>query len=153
MLRLAEEVFAARQDPQQLDVNEQVLEKLQQLHPASVSERSDASGPYCWILLIPTTRPLMEAFLSGRLSERELCDRTVPGPSFDCLYLCSAMVLTEYRHRGIARETALEAIRQIRERYPITCLFVWPFTPEGDATAQAIARAAGLPLLTRPHET
>ncbi len=149
MLQLADEVFAVKQDPEQLDVDETVLKKLRQLHPASVSERSDNNGPYCWILLIPTTRDLMNDFISGKISEKELYNKTPVGAQYDCIYLCSAMVLEEYRRKGIARQATLDAIRQIRAQHPIACLFVWPFSREGDAAAKALAGALGLPLLER----
>ncbi len=149
MLQLADEVFAVKQDPQQLDVDESVLKKLQQLHPASVSERADENGPYCWILLIPTTINLMNDFVNGKISEKELFEQTPVGEKYESVYLCSAMVLEEYRHNGIARQTTLEAIRQIRSRHQVAYLFVWPFSREGDAAAKAIANAAALPLLER----
>jgi hypothetical protein len=38
MLRLADEVFAVRTDPNQLDVNDEVLERLYHLHPATLNE-------------------------------------------------------------------------------------------------------------------
>ena len=76
MLQLAEEVFAVHDDPTQLQVDAEVLAQLRRLHPASVSEEADADGPVAWILLIPTTVALMDAFLVGTITEQELYERT-----------------------------------------------------------------------------
>lgn len=53
MLQLADEIFDTKSDPEQLDVNEDVLNRLKQLHPASVTEKANENGPIAWILLIP----------------------------------------------------------------------------------------------------
>ena len=146
MIRLADEVFATRHDPDQLDVDDAVLERLVTIHPDTVSEHDDGNGPVAWILLIPTTVDLMESFLRKEISERELFDRTEPGKTYDVLYLCSAMVLEEYRRKGIARDLTLRAVTNIRRDHPIRALFVWTFSPEGKAAAQALAQVTGLPL-------
>lgn len=44
LLQLAEDAFAMRSDPAQLQVDEHVLEHLRQLHPATVCEPSDTIG-------------------------------------------------------------------------------------------------------------
>ena len=55
MLQLIDEVFATRQDPNQLQVTQKEIKKLAKLHPATISELADESGPVIWVLLIPTT--------------------------------------------------------------------------------------------------
>lgn len=149
MIRMAEEVFDAHHDPDQLQVDEQVIEKLIQLHPASVTELDEGDGPVVWILLIPTTASLMQQFISGKISEQQLLDETTPESSYDALYLCSAMVLPEYRKQGLATKLTLEAIARIREQHPIQYLFVWPFTAEGKSLASSIALACQLQLQKR----
>src|ERR1700739_2945533 len=101
MLKLADEAFDIRNDPDQLDVNEKVIARLQKIHPASVSEYEDA---ICWILVIPTTTELMNRFLENKINEKQLFEMTPVGGSYDALYLCSAMVLDEYRGKGIAKK-------------------------------------------------
>jgi len=149
MIRLADEVFAVRQDPDQLDVDDKVLERLAAIHPATVSEHDDGHGPVAWILLIPTTSELMDLFLRGEISERVLFERTQPGDRYDALYLCSAMVLEEYRRKGIARTLTLYAVERIRKDHSIQSLFVWTFSAEGEASARELARVTGLPLFFR----
>lgn len=149
MLQLAGEAFDVKNDPDQLDVDEKVIERLFQLHPATVSEYDDGKGPVIWILLIPTSLELMEKFLNKSISEKELFQLTQPESVYEAVYLCSAMVLPEYRGKGMAKRMTIEAIEKMRKDHPLKKLFVWPFSKEGDGLADSISRATGLPLLKR----
>ncbi|MEQ1585715.1 MAG: GNAT family N-acetyltransferase [Cyclobacteriaceae bacterium] len=146
MIQLAEEVFASRSDRNQLEVNEDVLEQLRKIHPATVSEYDDGDGPVAWLLVIPTTADLMNQFLAGTISERELYELTPLHTSYEALYLCSAMVLEEYRRKGITRQLALSAVEAICKDHPIQSLFVWTFSKEGRLGAEALAHVTALPL-------
>jgi GNAT superfamily N-acetyltransferase len=150
MLQLADEVFAVKNDSTQLDVNQEVLERLRKIHPATVSEYDDGNGPVAWVLLLPTTLDLMHQFLDTTISEKELFDRTSLDIKYDALYLCSALVLEEYRRKGIAKRLTMEAIENIRKDHPLKALFVWTFSKEGDLGAEALARYTSLPLYKRP---
>lgn len=151
LLQLAEDAFAMRSDPAQLQVDEDVLQHLRQLHPATVGEARDADGPIAWVLLIPTTLELMEAFVSGRITEQQLYERTPMGGPFQAVYLCSGLVLPEHQRKGLATRMTREALDRMRRDHPIEALFVWTFSDAGRASAQAIAKAAGLPLHERDH--
>ena len=149
MIQLAEDVFAVKNDPDQLDVNQDVIERLQKLHPSTVSEYANADGPVAWILLIPTTIDLMNQFLENKIPEKELFELTPENTPYEALYLCSAMVLEEYRRQGIAKRLILAAIENIRKDHPLKALFIWPFTNEGDRVSETIARLISLPLYKR----
>ena len=149
MLQLADEVFATKNDPHQLDVNEEVIQHLQQIHPATVSEYDDGNGPVAWILLLPTTTELMHQFLEQKISEKELYEKTPLNISYNALYLCSAMILAEYRRKGIAKKLTLKAVEAIRKTNPIKSLFVWSFSKEGDLGAKALAEITSLHLYKR----
>jgi GNAT superfamily N-acetyltransferase len=150
MLQLADEVFAVKNDPDQLDINQEVLEKLTKIHPATVSQYDDGKGPVAWILLIPTTLDLMNQFLHIKISEKQLFDQTPLDTKYEALYLCSALVLEEYRRKGIAKQLILQAIENIRKDHPLKALFVWAFSKEGDLGAEALSRYTKLPLYKRP---
>lgn len=107
MIELADKVFSIRTDPSQLAVDEDVLERLKLIHPSTVSEFDDRNGTVVWILLFPTTLELMDQFLSDRISENELFKFTPIGIQYDAIYLCSAMVLEEYRRKGIAMKLGI----------------------------------------------
>ncbi len=149
MVQLADDVFAVRTDPDQLQVDQDVLANLRKIHLATVSEYDDGNGPVAWVLIIPTTAALMQAFLSGQITEMQLYERTPVGAVYEAVYLCSGMVLEEYRRQGIAGQLALAALARIRADHPIAALFTWAFTEEGRIASIALARATGLPLLER----
>lgn len=149
MIQLAEDVFAVKNDPEQLDVNEKILARLQKMHAASVSEYDDGNGPVAWVLLIPTTTELMNKFLSAAITEKELFEQTPLNATYEALYLCSALVLPEYRRKGITKQLTLNAIVQIQKNHVLKALFVWPFSKEGDLAAATIARLTSLPLYKR----
>lgn len=149
LVQLADEVFAVKSDPSQLDVNPEVLERLQKIHQATVSAFDDGNGLVAWVLLIPTTLELMNRFLDNQISEKELFELTPLNAKYDAIYLCSALVLEEYRRKGITKNLAMSAIENIREIHPIKVAFVWAFSPEGDLAAETIARLAELPLYKR----
>ena len=146
MIQLAEEVFDSKSDPDQLEVNEEVLNHLCKIHPASVQEFDDGNGPVVWVLLFPTTNELMEDFLINKISEKQLFELTALNVEYDAIYLCSAMVLEEYRRIGIAQNLTKNAIDKIRKSHPITSLFVWPFTKDGSSLAEKISTSVGLQL-------
>jgi len=152
MLQLAEEAFDAQNDPNQLDVNEKVIERLQKMHPATLSEYDDGNGPVCWVLGIPTTTELMNKFLDCEITEKQLFEQTPLKGPYEAIYLCSAMVLEEYRNKGIASKLALDAIERMRKDNPIKALFVWAFSKEGDGMAEKIFQRTGLPLKRRPKK-
>lgn len=149
LVELADEVFAYKDDPEQLSVNPYVIDKLHQLHPLTLSDYSDENGPAVWLLVIPTTMDLMQRFLKKEISEKELFDLTPLNIKYEALYLCSALVLEEYRRKGITQHLVLEAIEAIKKDHPLKCLFVWPFTTEGDKLAEKIAQLTGMPLYKR----
>jgi GNAT superfamily N-acetyltransferase len=146
MMQLIDETFSTREDPDQLQVDEKVIARLNELHPASLSEYNEGNGPAVWVLLIPTVTELMEKFISDEISEQRLFDATKPGMKFDCIYLCSATVLPEYRRKGLAKKMTVEAIEKIREDFEIRTLFVWPFSEGGIELAKRIAEEVGLEL-------
>ena len=152
MIQLAQEVFAAHNDPMQLDVDEQIIEQLKQLHPATVSEYVDGDGPVLWVIIIPTINALMHEFIDAKISETELLSKTPLQSQYDALYLCSAMVLEDYRKKGLAKHYTLAAIQAIRKQHQIKNLFVWAFTAEGNTLAESIAKQENLPLLKRERK-
>ncbi len=149
MIQLADDVFASKNDSEQLDVDESILEGLGKIHPACVSEYDDGNGPVAWVLMFPTTKKLMELFLAKNISEKQLYESTPLGEAYDVIYLCSAMVLEEHRSKGIATRLALNSIEQIRKDHMIESLFVWAFTIEGRRLSSELANFLSLPIIFR----
>jgi len=151
MIQLADEFFQTKNDPAQLSITEEVMDRLQRLHPATLSDYDDGNGPVVWILLIPTTAELERQFVSGEIGEKELLDLTPVAGPYQSIYLCSALVLPEFRGKGLAKRVALESIKSIAKDHPIKSLFFWAFSREGAGLAEVLARETGLPLSKRPE--
>jgi hypothetical protein len=149
LMQLADDVFAVKSDPHQLQVNAQVIHRLKLIHPSTLMEYADRNGPVAWVLLIPTTEMLMQQFLNKSIDENELFEQTPVNKPYDAIYLCSALVLEEYRRKGITTNLVVEAILDIKKTHPIKSLFVWPFTNEGSAVANHISELTNLPLYSR----
>ncbi|MDD5542357.1 MAG: GNAT family N-acetyltransferase [Acidobacteriia bacterium] len=150
MIQLATEFFGAKDDPAQISVTPQDIEKFQKIHPCTMMEEKNEDGPIAWVLVIPTLHELMEQFLAKAITERDLLDRTPLQIRYDALYLCSALVLTEFRGRGLAKLLLSKAIESIQHEHPVRSLFCWPFSPEGERLASHLAQKFGLPLYKRP---
>ena len=149
MILLADEVFSSRTDPHQLNVNENVMEHLQLIHSDTISEYDDGNGPVCWILCIPTTLDLMNKFINKEISERELYELTPLNTKYEAIYLCSALLLEEFRRKGIAQRLGVSAIENIKIDHPIKSLFFWSFSKEGEKLAEKVSSLIGLPLYNR----
>jgi len=149
MIQLSDEVFSSRIDPDQLSVNETVMEHLQLIHPDTISEYDDGNGPVCWILCIPTTFELMTQFINQKISERELYELTPLNTKYEVIYLCSALLLEEFRGKGIAQGLAIKAIENIKMDHPIKALFLWAFSKEGEKLAEKVSGLTSLPLYKR----
>lgn len=149
MMELVTEVFDTKNDPEQLDVDREIIERLQELHPATLSEYDEGKGPACWILLIPTTTEVMNMFIGREISERQLYEQTLKGGAYEAVYLCSASTLPEYRGKGIAKKLTMDAIREMQKDFEIKALYVWPFSEGGDVLAARVAHEMNLPLYKR----
>jgi hypothetical protein len=149
MIQLSDDVFSSRIDPDQLNINENVMEHLQLIHPDTISEYDDGNGPVCWILCIPTTLDLMTQFINHKISERQLYELTPLNTKYEAIYLCSALLLEEFRGKGIAQGLAIKAIESIKLDHSIKALFLWAFSKEGEKLAEKISGLIGLPLYKR----
>ena len=149
LIQLADEVFSSRTDPDQLNVDENVMEHLQLIHPNTMSEYDNGNGPVCWILCIPTTLDLMTMFINQKISEKELYELTPLNSKYEAIYLCSALLLEEFRGKGIAQNLAVNAIESIKIDHSIKALFYWAFSKEGEKLAEKVSGLIGLPLYKR----
>jgi hypothetical protein len=149
MLDLVDEVFSTRSDPNQIQVTQEQQNKIFAIHQFALTERSNEEGPLIWLLIIPTLKTIMEDFLIGKITEKEILDNTPIGVAYESIYLCSVTTLMEERGKGSTKELCMKAIDEIKKDNPIESLFVWPFTKEGEALAKNIANASHLKLFTK----
>ena len=149
MMQLVEETFAMKSDPDQLAINARSMKKLMRLHPRTLNEKRNQLGPVAWVLVIPTTKAVMKDFLAAKITEKDLLKLTPYDVKYDALYLCSALVLPEYRRTGLASTLLIQAIRSIQKKHPIRDLFCWVFSPEGKKLASVVAKEMHLSLHNR----
>jgi ribosomal protein S18 acetylase RimI-like enzyme len=149
MIRLANEVFGMKQDPTQISVNTKVIARLRKIHPSAMTEKSTKNGPIAWILVFPTTEGLMIQFIKRQINERDLLKKTPLGVEYDAIYLCSALVLPEYRRKELAKRLMCKAIKSIQKQHPIKFLFYWAFSAEGKKLAVSVAKNLSLSLYKR----
>jgi hypothetical protein len=152
MIALAEKFFDVKNDPDQISVDEETRTRLLAIHPNTMSEVRNDDGPIVWILVIPTTMDIMEQFLARDINERGLLQKTSPGDRYEAVYLCSALVLPEHREKGLAKQSAVQAVKEIQKQHSIKQLFAWTFSQEGEKLAISIARELELPLRFRVIE-
>jgi len=151
MIELVNACFGNQEDPEQLAVDEEVKARLGRIHPRCMGEERREEGPIAWTLVIPSTQALMESFLAGEISERAFYEATPEQGPYGAIYLCSALVHTEFRHQGIARRLLEDSLRAILAQHPVQTLFFWTFSEAGQALAQTLATAFALPLRCRPR--
>jgi GNAT superfamily N-acetyltransferase len=149
MIKLANEFFDVRNDPAQISVDEKVMARLKRIHPSTMMDKRTAKGPVAWILVIPTTEHLMELFINKKINERELLRKTPLREKYRAIYLCSALVLPEYRKKGLAKRLLCKAVKSIKKNHPIKALFYWGFSMAGRKLARSVAKELNLPLLKR----
>ena len=149
MMQLVTDFFDTRNDPDQISVTEEERDKLAAIHPDTLSELANDDGPIVWILLVPTTKSIMDLFLRGEISEKQLLVLTPSGVPYESIYLCSASVLPEFRQQGLAKKVAVGSIDKIGKDHPITSLFYWPLSEEGKSLARSISSATRLELFEK----
>ena len=151
MLEMVHSFFDMKNDPDQLQVSEAAQARLQRIHPMCLTEVTNEDGPILWLLLFPTNQALVDSFLKDEINEQELFDRTPEDTKgHDCIYLCSASVLPEFRNKGLASQHTIAAVQAMQKEFPIKSLCVWPFSKEGEQLGQYIANKLNLPLYVKP---
>ncbi len=135
-LKVAESYYGTHQDLTQIPINKTSFKKLHSFNPNTILYKTDDAGHILgWIIVIPTSKELMNKFLEKRITEKELFDSTDFNQKTDALYLCSVFVLPEYRGRGVAKELSLEAIERFSQSEKLE-LFAWLYSKEGKLLAK-----------------
>ena len=141
MYELIDDVFDTQNDSTQLRFSESDIEKLISLSPHTLQEAANEEGPYAWISVFPTSLDLMNQFVSEQINERQLFDLTNKEDNNEVVYLCSAIVLPEFRNQGLALKLTIQAIEALQLSYPIRVALVWPFSDSGLRMAEKAAEA------------
>lgn len=139
MSAIAEKFFGTKIDPDQIPVTKTSRLKLKELSPFGLNCALDENrDPISWVVCIPTTLNLMNEFISGKITEKEMFDRTEKSENYSALYLCSAITIPQYRRKGIARFLILESVNKFKELNPDIQLFAWIYSKEGSELSKSL---------------
>ena len=129
---IAEQFYGTETHPDHIPINADSAAKLDSISTIWFNCALDEKGePISWVVLIPTSHDLMQAFVSGTITERQLFDATATETPQEALYLCSALTIPAYRRKGLAMKLMLEAVETFEATGPKE-LFAWPYSPEGE---------------------
>jgi hypothetical protein len=143
MHKVAEDFFGTNDDPDQISITEESNRKLRSIDNDTIMYKVDRNGdPISWIIVIPTSREVMNKFLNKEITERELLEITVEEKSFEALYLCSAFTLPKYRKQGLAKELTLEAVKKFAPNVENE-LYSYPFSEEGKSALKSLEKELG----------
>lgn len=131
MDRIAEEIFGTEKDPGQIPITKESGEKLDRLTPHWIQYRLDSHGePIAWSVVVPTQLDLAHRFIRGEITENELLDLTKFQNEYEALYLCATVTIPQYRRKGYALETMIDAINNI-PHVENAVYFAWAYSEEG----------------------
>jgi hypothetical protein len=143
IVNLSEEFFDLTKDPRQVSLTKESFQKFHLLHPKTIIYRLDNGDPMSWIFVIPTSQVLMERFLEGEITERDLLELSEPNDSYDALYLCSAFTVPKHRRKGYVVGLAKEAIDHIPHTEDAH-FFAWPISSEGEQIIKKLEKILGI---------
>lgn len=91
--------------------------------------------------IILTSNELADKFLSAEINENDLLLNSRKIKKFDCIYLCSAIILPEFRNKGFIFESSKRVIANSIEEFGMQFpkLFYWPFSNIGEKLSKKIA--------------
>lgn len=93
--------------------------------------------------IFPVPRQLMESFLAGNTTEREMFEEVKRNPlTWDCLYLADANILANHRKRGLAFTCFRITIENIAKehRRPQIEVYCWPNTLDRKSLAEKLQK-------------
>lgn len=143
-MKIAEEFFGTENDPGQIPITSESINKLDKLCSGWLaSELDENNEPISWAIAMPTQKQLADDFLNNKISERELLDLTVPADIYDAVYFVSVITVPEYRGKGLGTKVA----KRVLQNMSLTndaLYFVWPTSNEGMALVKKIKNELGV---------
>ena len=131
-MEIAEQFYSTSSDPGQIPITEESFRRLMSIHKETIKLKADKDGnPVSWVVVVPTSKKIMELFLDSKISEKELFDKAVQEKRFEALYLCSGFTLPEFRNTGYAMALFTEAINEFAKDDSVA-LYAWLYSKEGE---------------------
>lgn len=149
---IAESYFMTHEDESQITVNSETASWIARNLPGSFNIIKDGNNVIGSTFVFITKEKHMSEFLTGGINERELFQRVREEYPFrpETVYICSAVVLPEYRRMGLALSALVKSVEKIVELYQFTpVLFYWAYSPEGQRLAEKLGDTMKLQVLKR----
>ena len=154
VMALAEEYFKTESDSEQAKVNNENKNWIHNNIPECIDVIKDKEKIIGFTLIFPCKQETMSLFLNEKINEDELLElikKELNYKEFDSIYLCQALIIPEYRRKGLAMKGLIKSIEKIisfsKNKKPV--LFYWPFSNEGKKLAEKISEKTGLKLKYR----
>jgi len=149
MDKITEQIFGTEKDPDQIPINRESGEKLEKLTPHWIKYALDDKGePIAWSIVVPTSLEMMNKFLRGGITEKELLDLTKPQDMYEALYLCAIVTVPEHQRKGYALKLTIESINSIPHVENVK-LFVWPYSTEGAKFIEKLSKSLKINILLK----
>ncbi|MEI6849816.1 MAG: hypothetical protein WCK29_02140 [archaeon] len=151
---LAEEYFKTEGDSEQAKVNDENRNWIHENIPECRNVIKDGEKIVGFTLIFPCKKETMNLFLNNDITEEELLrimKKELNYKNFDSIYLCSTVIIEEYRRKGLALKAFIKSIEKIisfsKNKKPN--LFYWGFSEEGKRLSEKVAKETGLELKYR----
>lgn len=154
--QMAENYFKMREDPTQIKAAKETKEWIYTKFPESLNiiKNKDRIIGFTWVL--PCSKELMNQFLEKKLNEFELFERIkqrTRKEKIESIYLCSSIIEKDFQNRGLATKGFVKSIKLItKNKHSNITLFYWPFSKEGKALAEKVAKLTNFELEIRNKE-
>ncbi len=146
--RLGESYFKTKIDPDQFPATNKSAEwtyKKIQNFINIIKYKNKIIG---FTFIIPSNKKLMKYFISNKITERELYEKSKKLKlNFETLYLCAAFINKEFRRESLALKAFIKTIKNNSNKN--TFLFYWAYSKEGEKLAKKIGKITKLKILKR----
>lgn len=102
--------------------------------------------------VILTSIDIMNLFLQGKITERELLFESRKIKSYNSIYLCSSIIIQEYRRFGLIFEAGKILLKKIIEKNNFNpVIFGWTFSEAGSNLLKKTAKHFNLEYFEKKH--
>lgn len=147
-MQIAERFFGTQKDPEQMPINLASYDKIQKLSPYSLICELKNDEPVSWVVTVPTSKVIMNKFISKEINEKQLLEISNPQDKYDAIYLSAAFTLPDHRRQHLATKLFLEAISKIPHTDDVD-YFGWIYSKEGRKLGKTLEKKLMTKILTR----
>jgi|GEM_PF-1534925 hypothetical protein len=153
LTRLLETHFETNQDVNQMQINDANTNWIRDNFPECLHIIVIENKVIGVTLIFPSTCSLMQDFVSGKISEATLGEKSKEEirhyDDMEAIYICFAFVLSEHRRQGLSFTSMLKSIQAILPSHKRIDLFGWIFSAAGGELTKKLSDALKLNLFCR----